>query len=108
MKNYIQQLIKCTDEVQSLCEMTGQPTVEILIKMIEEGRMIDCPLMHQDEKKSFDICGKDIHATKGKPQCKQPQTLHLEHTPVPTKMMQLCENINLCVDPFFQQFMHFP
>ena len=100
-ENYTQQQIKRADEVQKLYKMTAHPTMENLIKMLEEGHMRNCTLTRQDVLNSFDIYGKELHGLKGKTQRQKPPALRIEYTPVPTKILQLYQNVVLAIDLFF-------
>ena len=65
-ENYTKQQIKRADEVQKLYKTTAHPTMENLIKILEEKHMKNCSLTRQYVVNNYKIYGKELHGLKGK------------------------------------------
>ena len=64
--NYTVREVQRAEEARELSKRLGSPSDEVLIKFMESGSLLNCPLTSKDIKRAHDIFGPGIQSLKGK------------------------------------------
>ena len=99
-KREIQQAKLAKDLVRKL----GYPSIHDVIKMINQGIIINCPVTVQDIQRSIQVYGEDIASLKGKitdtaPTIVNTNTL-FNNTLIPTNQSMHCDIVFIFEDPY--------
>ena len=98
MRLYTPKQVKAAHQARRLYHSLGRPRLEDFKKMIRMNTIHQCPVSINDVDIAEVIFGKDVGALKGKSTRKKPAPITRKFLDIPKVLIQMHQNIALCMD----------